>query len=258
MRYILIFLTVVTGTVFLGIMRFANANTVCEEPVHIMISDSHLRLLHQIFNSGSSSRRLFTEVHYIVPGDPHLTVGMGHWTHSKLAKLFYRLKAKESNWQKMVTVWSNKMSNEQWHDFAQDTGEKNKDAEAISKGLTKLFCADNPSKECIKSSLDVWSDKVGSRFNSKEHWFHAGWRAVSILKPIAEQQVLYWAESVVSEGQRAAKERELITLIVLKAEIDGNIVGYCLGFVHPTFYANSDVAWLEEIYVNEELRRLGI
>ena len=46
--------------------------------------------------------------------------------------------------------------------------------------------------------------------------------------------------------------------IVLKAEIDGKIIGYCLGFIHPAFYANGKIAWLEEIYVNEKLRKKGV
>ena len=35
----------------------------------------------------------------------------------------------------------------------------------------------------------------------------------------------------------------------------GEVVGYCLGFDHYTFYANGRVAWVEEIMVREELRR---
>jgi len=42
------------------------------------------------------------------------------------------------------------------------------------------------------------------------------------------------------------------------AEVDGEIVGYCLGFDHNTFYANGRVSWVEEITVKESFRRNGI
>lgn len=35
----------------------------------------------------------------------------------------------------------------------------------------------------------------------------------------------------------------------------GEVVGYCLGFDHYTFYANGRVSWVEEIMVKPELRR---
>jgi len=46
--------------------------------------------------------------------------------------------------------------------------------------------------------------------------------------------------------------------IVFKAEIDDKIIGYCLGFLHPAFYANGSVAWLEELYVEAALRKKGV
>ena len=42
------------------------------------------------------------------------------------------------------------------------------------------------------------------------------------------------------------------------ADADGEVVGYCLGFDHYTFYANGRVAWVEEITVQEPVRRRGI
>ena len=42
------------------------------------------------------------------------------------------------------------------------------------------------------------------------------------------------------------------------AEVNGEIVGYCLGFDHYTFYANGRVAWVEEITVKEPVRGRGV
>lgn len=45
---------------------------------------------------------------------------------------------------------------------------------------------------------------------------------------------------------------------LLVAVVDSQIAGYLLGFSHSTFYANGPVAWVEEIAVQERLRRRGI
>lgn len=45
---------------------------------------------------------------------------------------------------------------------------------------------------------------------------------------------------------------------VLVAVSQKTIVGYLLGFTHLTFFANGSVGWIEEIMVNERLRRQGI
>ena len=42
------------------------------------------------------------------------------------------------------------------------------------------------------------------------------------------------------------------------AEVNGEVVGYCLGFDHYTFYANGRVAWVEEIAVKEPVRGRGV
>ncbi len=45
---------------------------------------------------------------------------------------------------------------------------------------------------------------------------------------------------------------------VLVAERNGRLVGYLLGFDHPTFFANGPASWVEEIAVHSSLRRNGI
>lgn len=45
---------------------------------------------------------------------------------------------------------------------------------------------------------------------------------------------------------------------ILVAEYNNIIIGYCLGFIHQTFYANGKVAWLEELIVTDKNKRNGI
>lgn len=47
-------------------------------------------------------------------------------------------------------------------------------------------------------------------------------------------------------------------LLVASGADDDRPVGYVLGFVHATFYANGPVAWVEEITVDAPLRGRGI
>ena len=44
---------------------------------------------------------------------------------------------------------------------------------------------------------------------------------------------------------------------LLVAEHDGGLVGYLLGFDHPTFFANGPAAWVEEVAVRSSWRRTG-
>lgn len=45
---------------------------------------------------------------------------------------------------------------------------------------------------------------------------------------------------------------------IFVADNGNKIVGYSLGFIHTTFFANGNVAWLEEIMVDERFRRAGV
>lgn len=45
---------------------------------------------------------------------------------------------------------------------------------------------------------------------------------------------------------------------LLVAEVEGKIVGYCLGLDHYTLYANGRVSWVEEIMIREDMRGQGI
>ncbi len=187
----------------------AQAADVCNNPAFIMKPDSDVLRLQQIFNGGASSRRVFDEVHYIVPGDPNLTVGMGHWVGGKLAELFHQLRRDQATWAELTKTWADNMDNSMWKTFERDTGLGGRDADAISKGLEKLLCAETASSSCVDKTLLPWSHRTKGRFQDKNYWFHAGWSSVSRLPGVATHQIQYWAESVVSDGQANAENRRI-------------------------------------------------
>jgi GNAT superfamily N-acetyltransferase len=39
---------------------------------------------------------------------------------------------------------------------------------------------------------------------------------------------------------------------------DNSLIGYLLGFVHGTFYANGKVGWIKEVFVTDGFRRHGV
>jgi len=51
---------------------------------------------------------------------------------------------------------------------------------------------------------------------------------------------------------------ELPDATLLVAEHEQQVIGYLLAFEHPAFYANGSVAWVEELYVDEDRRGQGI
>jgi len=42
------------------------------------------------------------------------------------------------------------------------------------------------------------------------------------------------------------------------AVINGLIIGYVSGYIHSAFYANGLVFWVDEIFVKEETRKVGV
>jgi len=62
------------------------------------------------------------------------------------------------------------------------------------------------------------------------------------------------------DAYRASFQRLLQndSALVLVAESQGHLMGYILGFIHDTFYANGPVGWVEEIMVHSEHRRTGL
>lgn len=51
---------------------------------------------------------------------------------------------------------------------------------------------------------------------------------------------------------------ETPTAVLLVAEHEGEIIGYLLGYRHPTFWAGADVWWVEELLVHMAHRRSGV
>ena len=81
---------------------------------------------------------------------------------------------------------------------------------------------------------------------------------VESVLPLVEEFVTSFA--VDRDAFRTSFQKLIVddSALVLVAETGGSLVGYCLGFVHGTFYANGPVAWLEEIMVQAEHRRSGL
>lgn len=46
--------------------------------------------------------------------------------------------------------------------------------------------------------------------------------------------------------------------LIVGGKESNRVDGYLLGFVYPTFFANGLVAWIEEITVRDDARRLGL
>lgn len=65
----------------------------------------------------------------------------------------------------------------------------------------------------------------------------------------------------VEERTFKASYRRVVTddhALLLVVEDNKEVVGYCLGFDHVTFFANGRVAWVEEMMVSSSHRRKGV
>jgi GNAT superfamily N-acetyltransferase len=64
-------------------------------------------------------------------------------------------------------------------------------------------------------------------------------------------------EVAFAESFARIKDNNDAQILVAVDEL-GLVIGYLLGFVHETFFANGAVAWIEEMYVAETSRRSGV
>ena len=80
----------------------------------------------------------------------------------------------------------------------------------------------------------------------------------------ADLFVLAQALATSFEPRRDAFDESFAALLktetarVLVATDHSGLCGYLLGFTHQTFYANGPVAWVEEVMVDERVRRSGV
>jgi GNAT superfamily N-acetyltransferase len=82
---------------------------------------------------------------------------------------------------------------------------------------------------------------------------------IAELWPLVEQFAFSYRPER-STFERSFRELlERFDTLVLVAEIPGPIiVGYLLASYHGTFFANGPVAWIEELMVDESVRRQGV
>jgi hypothetical protein len=191
------------------------AQTVCDHPADSIDPQSEARRLHALFDA-PRERRIFSETHYYprtatTSGDPHLTVGMGHWTYGNLIELFRRLRASPTVWSEVVRQWHRALDSDMWIDFAADTAVAGRSEESLDRGLKHLLCV-NGEGSCEERIFRPWSHKRAAQFNQATNWFRAGWLAVSRLQAVAEVQVQWWLDSVVLPAESAAKQAGVTSL----------------------------------------------
>ncbi len=80
--------------------------------------------------------------------------------------------------------------------------------------------------------------------------------------PSVHDLVVEFATSFkINRDKLAAQFKETLALsdaTILVYELDEKIVGYLLGFQHPSFHANGPLSWVEEIVVAETYRSKGL
>jgi hypothetical protein len=177
---------------------------VCEHPGDVLEQGSEVRRLHAAFD-GVSERRIFSEVHYYDPQDPHLTVGMGHWIDGNLTHLMARIKADSTAWNELLDGWLSVMTAPMWKRFNQDSGTSGRSREDLDAGLSRLFCI-GQRPDCVAKVHTPWTKRIGPQFMLPSNWFRAGWQTVGRYPDIALIQANTWIETVVLPGQSLAAE----------------------------------------------------
>ncbi|ACS61310.1 hypothetical protein Rleg_6570 (plasmid) [Rhizobium leguminosarum bv. trifolii WSM1325] len=187
------------------------ADLVNDDPSQVLDENSDLFLMQKIFNATSSSRRVFSEVHFHDPEDPNLTIGMGHWIGGNIADLFHRLNEDAQVWKTLTEIWSAALSEDAWRQFHNETGISERGASGLSAGLESTLCVSHPIKTCVENNLLRWASRVREGFNDEKHWFTAGWKQISRSESVAATQLAFWADGVLVQGVDGAHARGIHT-----------------------------------------------
>lgn len=183
--------------------------TVCDHPVDYLQDNTELQRIHAAFD-GKVERRTFSEVHYY-PKDPHLTIGMGHWTYENISALFKNIRDDGDTWNEMLEAWASSLTPAMWAEFNIDAKTKGTTRETLEAGLTSLLCI-NKASPCMNEQFKPWSIRRGEQFNEESNWFRAGWKKVSRIPAIARIQADHWLNTVVLPSQTVAVSAGASTL----------------------------------------------
>jgi hypothetical protein len=184
----------------------------------VMTPGSNVAKLHDCFQSSSASRRNFDEIHYIVPGDPFLTMGFGHFATSSLNSFFHAMRSQDTPaFQQLVNDMLSVMNKPEnaamWTQFQQQSGVSGKSRTDFEQGFSKLLCASADSvSRCYRRTSKPWADSVKTGFNSPTNWLHAGWKYASMSRLVASFQVKHWVAKFVEEPERICRQNAFATL----------------------------------------------
>ena len=189
------------------------------DPAALMNPGSLAMAFHLAFNThGSSSRRVFDEVHYVcgeidgeehcraageergdAGGDPFLTFGMAHWAQGSARSFFDDLKSKDiDTYNRFMDLCDEHLSDSKKQTMKEQAGIS---TTSVKDAIEKLFCVDGDS-DC--DVYERWQTSVSEDFNSRDQWFTDCWKHAGMDKTIAEFQVRQWvADSTIEKGQAA-------------------------------------------------------
>lgn len=191
-----------TSLSIVSVSTLANGmQIVCDHPADYLQGNSELQRIHAAFD-GKIERRIFSEVHYY-PRDPHLTIGMGHFTYGNIFSLFEKIKGDSNAWDLMLETWESSLTPSMWVQFNTDTKTKGNTKSALEEGLTSLLCVNKTSSSCKKEFKD-WTDKQSINFNEDNNWFRSGWKKSSRIPAIAQIQANHWLDTIILPSQTAA------------------------------------------------------
>lgn len=185
------------------------------DPVCLGMVDrrTHLAKLIAAFNSAKSSQRAFNEIHYHVSGDPHLTMGFGHFAEGTLNKLFRQMPT-DTRCEIVDSVWQYLHGNKnRLKQFLDDFGLDSADETAIKQTLNIFFGKGG--------DLSAWAhqmikkDPVANKdiFNKSGHWFYDSMKKALLIKSVRNVQISTWIkETPLSDGQKNAGELQLQTV----------------------------------------------
>ncbi|WP_289030631.1 hypothetical protein [uncultured Paraglaciecola sp.] len=240
----------------------------CNDPVSCGIYEQGTTLakIADNFNSGSASKRIFSEMHYYIGRDPHLTIGFGHWARKGLDGFFHTMYRNTNVWSNFIGTACSWLIEHPEHyiEFIKDTGIDADfiDSNSCRDGLLNLLLGKAINKN--KSKLESWSNTITKErpnvFNEgSDHWF----RKVVTLSITTNSgklfQAAHWANSVASSGEKKAKVIELHSLggIATLASADSSGWGTVKHAYNAILHKKPRVIKHKDIKVRDKIISIG-
>ena len=194
-----------------GITGYTLASSTVQtlDPVCLGMVDRHsnVGILIAAFNSGAVSNRAFNEIHYHVSGDPHLTMGFGHFAEGTLDNFFKNMPQDMRN-EIVDSIWQHLEGNPKaLKQFTDEFSLAASDEAPVKQTLNDFLGVNSTLSAWAHKKIAADPKKNKNIFNKSGHWFYDSMKKALLIPSVREYQISFWqGQTPLADGQSNAQK----------------------------------------------------